>query len=767
MIEGLPQHLAYDLYPGDDPIDGTRLVRLTEADCQSGTKWRKVGRGTGQLLIILRASHAAVLAGHFVEGVYCRVVDVTPGFSEKVIGGGFLRSGDEVVISKDLGGGEFRTLVGPGTLDVFRNARFPPVLRSTADASLAQHQVYMEQNGFLRFTGPETYGGIMGRVFAEAQLDVPTALPSLPAHTWDDATDSGGTPWPVFDGSYDVLSGANVLEVFYDLMRKGIDLFIDPDTFVAAAYLAGTFGVDRTSATFTAGKVRFERGVNIRSDLSKAIHDQVYASMVMAFGQDGVTFETGFDPDWNVGEFVSYARIDVPGTNDRDILLAAAEESIRLRKLATSQARFPIVTGNDPAAGTYFAGRDFDVLDLVTLHTGSGPHEFDEEPIQVAAIEWEIRDSPRHEVTVELGAQYMDAATARQIENLTTIIREPHPAGVLFCQPITGIPPIVDDAAYSLSFNDPIPNFVVPALFDGILLVAVASYSPGDPTGAKWTVGGTDYAMTAIAGASGRNGSGPGVWWYYLLDPVPGTGYITPLGSGNFHTGCVLMPGATGAAAEDFNTGTGTAAAIGTPVDTNQRRVSSLVAFSTDAAALGTDPTISAGGSVDWSDGWDQGGPGYGEGYFAGGDSTQDADTWTLPKSFPWALGSVLVAGSGSTDGIQPQMVGTSEQVKRCDDTEHYHASGTPTVDDDLDHGFRYGTLWANEDDGALFLLIDGTPGAAVWLEVGGITQAAVEALLAALAASELATHIEPMVDSDGHVMLDSAGFVSWHEVAN
>ena len=401
--------LAFDLYPGDSPRNGDLLVRLTKDDYLDGTMYRAALSGTGNGTIVLPANHAAVLAGYLVPDNYVRVVDLD---IDEVIGGFFLEEGEQVVLSEDEEGGERISFSGRGTLAYLSRATYPHTLHSLADESFELHQSEILMTGIQTFNGPETYGGVLGRVIAEARLDIPSAVPDLPAHSWDDAVDSGGTAWTTFSDYYEVTAGDNTLDICADLMQKGIDLMLHPHTFVPSAYLAGTYGTDRTSATFASGKVRFEAGVNIAADLDKAIHRIPYISHMMVVGDTPGATYIAVDPDWTSGDTVYKGTLRLDTTSDPTIMEEAGLDAIRRRKLVSDQATFPHLPGDTYAAGLYRPGLpggdgDYWLGDLVTLHTGTADNDYNEQPIQVAAITWVMRSVGTFDPVIDLGAQYV------------------------------------------------------------------------------------------------------------------------------------------------------------------------------------------------------------------------------------------------------------------------------------------------------------------------------------------------------------------------
>ena len=654
--------LAYDIYPRDAPRNGTILTRLTAGDFLLGTEPRKVLRGVGSGKIVIHRSHPAVEAGYLAHGNYVRVRKLT---DESVVHGFFLNDGNERVLSVDEKGREIREYGGMGTLSYLARATFGKTLRSDVDESLAQHQEFVDANGYLRFGGPETYGGVLGRLIYEARLDVPDAVPELQAHTWDDVEDSGGTPWTEFDDYYDVRVGDNLLDLAIDLMRKGIDLFLDPHTFVPRAYLAGTYGTDRTSGTFAAGKVRFVAGVNIAADVERALPMVPSATHVTVIGQDGVTQLTVADPDWSDGEAVYKDTIRLDTTVDPTIMEEAGYESIRLRKLHSDGVMLPHIWGDDEAAGLYLPTEHYDVGDLVTLHTGDEANDFTEQSIQVAAIRWRMRQAGDFEPVAELGAQYIDQRSAAQINSLTTIIRNGshvHPPNPRLCVP--GIPAIP-------------PTVLAHWPFDDDLLDDTDTYSVSGPT-----LSGSGYATSGALATGDVNNDAP-----YL--PIPNGATITVAAALTNHS---TEPG------RDLNlnwrlypgSGGGTAVAEGTAAG-------SIAPNSSGTLTVTITNSSGATAYLRWST--------FKNAYGAGNHQS---------------IHDVLVTQGSGTPAVpndgHPALVGTETGAKRCDDTEHWHEDGYPTTEHNADAGFRPHTLWIHELTGEMFYLKDADAG--TWIQI-------------------------------------------------
>ena len=160
----------------------------------------------------------------------------------------------------------------------------------------------------------ETYGAILRRIIYESALMTPDPLPEVQLVDigWDDVVDSNAVPWPPFTGEYDIPVGTNLLEAAADLLKYGIELVANSD-FEYRAYNAGGYGTNRTSATFATNKVRFEAGINIAADLSRAIHGATDAShAICSRTAAGLPSSWSPAPSTAAGDVVRYVGITSP-----------------------------------------------------------------------------------------------------------------------------------------------------------------------------------------------------------------------------------------------------------------------------------------------------------------------------------------------------------------------------------------------------------------------------------------------------------------------
>jgi hypothetical protein len=121
-------------------------------------------------------------------------------------------------------------------------------------------------------------------------------------------------------------------------------------------------------------------------------------------------------------------------------------------------------------------------------------------------------------------------------------------------------------------------------------------------------------------------------------------------------------------------------------------------------------------------------GAGVGLSYQVGASQT---DSWTVQNADAddnFGLGQLdlMFGGEASSNPLN----GTSSQAARCDKSEHEILPRDPTVNDDANHGYPRRTIWHNSSSGATFISTDGSTGAAVWADLGGLSEAEVQALI-------------------------------------
>lgn len=233
-----------------------------------------------------------------------------------------------------------------------------------------------------------TPGAILARIMAETQ-HVSRPQQPVPDITYDFtfAVDSDGNAWASHPGTIEFTAriGDFVHETALRLVPFGVTLQMSP-ALELQAYNDTDFGVDRTSATFAAGKVRVEGAINVAEALRRRMDDRRVDSHMLV-GGDGGTFAVATDAD------LGYVREGFLSTNLSD--LGALEgtgdaELARERRDADAQA-VVIPWGDDEAAGLYMPGPAWTnghywVGDTIRVHTGTGEFDLVEQDRDVKAI---------------------------------------------------------------------------------------------------------------------------------------------------------------------------------------------------------------------------------------------------------------------------------------------------------------------------------------------------------------------------------------------
>jgi hypothetical protein len=264
-------------------------------------------------------------------------------------------------------------------------------------------------------------GEVLYAMYQESQAaDRPIhPLPRLTVD-FDDTTDSNGDAWATTDALAAVSAelGDDYLSTIAKLVNTGsLDVYMDPDL-VQHAY--NLYGRDLHSSTFAAGKVRFQKGVNIADDLVRDLTDQPVGTWAEVIGsEDG-----------------AIARVDLPSAAGRpprevsvhgDSTDTAALEALGLAELAVRLlhsdavgfgAATPRIGHEDELAGLYLPGRpgsargNYWIGDLVTLHTGTEDHDFDEVVARIAAINIYFDDGGNLRAEPEVGSGFGGLASS-------------------------------------------------------------------------------------------------------------------------------------------------------------------------------------------------------------------------------------------------------------------------------------------------------------------------------------------------------------------
>lgn len=237
----------------------------------------------------------------------------------------------------------------------------------------------------------EPYGAIATRLFEEGRHNPypGAAAADSPLEDWDitfdRVNDSAGNPWANIAEEFRVPIGANVLEVLSRLATAGdFFLVVDADLTLHAYQEYADWATDRTGS-FGAGNVRWEKSVNILTELSRS-SEAIPITHLIQRDSDGNTSTEEAAGYTSGREHFGYVEAD--STNDDATLNKIAQRAIDASGEDAEQFAFEVIPGNDEANGEYFPWLHYDLADLVTVHTGTSGYDLDEASLRLVA--WRI-----------------------------------------------------------------------------------------------------------------------------------------------------------------------------------------------------------------------------------------------------------------------------------------------------------------------------------------------------------------------------------------
>lgn len=326
----------------------------------------------------------------------------------------FLETGDFTLISSDEAGGEMLHFGGRGALS------YPEYgcAWSTSYITGGMDPIDGVWRAYAAGTGSAP-GQILRRMIEEFQhVDRPQFPIPLLTPDFDYSLDSNGDAWTDPDAtdefSYQV--GEDGLAIVLRLIPTGVTVQMDAD-FTLHAY--NTLGRDLTGDAFGTGVVRFERGVNIATELRREQQPNLVATHELVAGETDHFGRAVLDgADTRVTKEVYLAAFGTGAT----ALNALGTADLRERLNQSDTIMFPIANRRtadivlaDPvsigsplgpvaATGFYLPGPagtsgDFWVGDTVRVNTGSGAFDYDEVDARVMAITI-TRDDDNHELIV-------------------------------------------------------------------------------------------------------------------------------------------------------------------------------------------------------------------------------------------------------------------------------------------------------------------------------------------------------------------------------
>lgn len=227
-----------------------------------------------------------------------------------------------------------------------------------------------------------------------------------------DAVDSDGSAWNATDALQAVSAqlGDDYLSTIAQLVNTGaVEVVMGPDLDMHAY---NVFGRAKQNATFAAGKVRFVKGVNIADELKRQYTDTPIGTWAEVIGNiQGAVAQVdlpsaGARPPREIS-----VRGDTADTVALEQLGLAELEARQLHSDATGFAvDTPIIGLEDELTGKYLPGPpgsargDYWVGDTVSVHTGSGEHDFNNATLRIHAISMEFSEAGDLRAVVEVNS---------------------------------------------------------------------------------------------------------------------------------------------------------------------------------------------------------------------------------------------------------------------------------------------------------------------------------------------------------------------------
>lgn len=396
--------LQFDVYSAASP-NGALLTTLTDArEKMCAISLDGAGSGT----FSLPRSSAQATTGIIAQGNLVKVrlteVSTNPIFSF------WMETGRFDLIGSSESGSEMLTFGGSGARSYLGRA----IMWSQSFVAGEDDPVLGEWLLYNGLNGPKA-GAILRRLIAES-IAVGRPQQPLPSLSFDFTytLDSAGATWSSTPASGEFIAhvGDSLDAVVAALQSAVPSLVIQVDANLGL-HAYNSFGVDRHSATFAAGKVRLEKGVNIATALTRELGASRIKSHMLVAGDPGF-YGTAANALTPVREgFASSAGIDTAALD------ALASGQLSLRSANADSIRVGVPYGNTPTTtGTYYPGPvgtagHFWVGDSITVHTGTSAHDYNESTQRIAEIA--IGETEAGDVVVEvaLGSTYSGADFAR------------------------------------------------------------------------------------------------------------------------------------------------------------------------------------------------------------------------------------------------------------------------------------------------------------------------------------------------------------------
>lgn len=457
----LQPDLWFDFYPYDNPKAGARLVRLTKQQLLAGSFFRVERRGTGAGKVVLNAAQAEFTDAILHDENLVEVGDANISATDP-LGGFFLHRGDFEIISADERGGEDFGIGGPGLLAyIAREIMWSHTYYSfSLDPSLgtAYGQDPFDDLWRLSLAGTgSTLGAMAYRVIYEAMAyrtgtythehgdgiayhdshvddRLSNALPDL-VMDFDNVLDSSGAPWDLYDGAFYTRVKTRVLDVILELVGKGLDVQMRGGRQLTLSAF-NSYGRDFRGVAFGPGVIRFEHGVNIANPARRAIEAALNGSRALV-GSGDVYAAVNSPVPWHVRRSVGLDS----DAEDPAALAIDGEANLRAREAGSDVPALKVRYGNDPGNGLYMfgppeVGGDAWVGDLVTIHRGSGPKQWNNADARIEAIQFDLTEQKVwDDPTVEFGSVYRSVEERGRAAAIQAIAGRPHGPHIRLCRP--------------------------------------------------------------------------------------------------------------------------------------------------------------------------------------------------------------------------------------------------------------------------------------------------------------------------------------------
>jgi hypothetical protein len=698
----------FDLYPRDDPRDGTLVVRFPVDKLQSA-EYRGEANGTGAGNFSIRAD---TTEAQFIDPLglqYVRVVEEdTVAVTETVVGGFFLETGDFQLL--DERGTRLLKFGGAGTLSYLSRAVMAP--HTYLDIAIGTDPY--DDTWRLYEQGPAAGGDMLGAVLWRAVYEAQHVRVALTDHRHadgviytdshaDDRTvsaipdlvldfdgfdDSNGVDWDQPSGEFKAQVNENLLDVTQRLMQAGLYVEMDPDTFELRAWQADDHRRTRTGVAWGTTVVRFQAPTdgtiatgNIASDAVRKISAFIKRSLLWVGGGDVYSKVTGTtDIPWEGGYYSDVA--------DTTALTQIGTTQIEARDDAGDTLHIVQLIRDEPTAGRYKPFRSTGVLldDLVTVHTGTNQFDHDEQNFPVAAITVQLRGGGDWQAIYELGASF-GAAGGRQFQ-VTPVPSHNHLPNPELCRPGTITSPTFEEGygdAHEVSATYTFGLGVGGAGDDMFVLIGLedpseSSNNAAAYTSVQWRPDGTVGSSVDFTKVYGKTVGGFEAW--VLVNPTAATdaSALVIANNSTAYSEVVGVAYVTGINAADpwrgidIATGSGTVSTI-TPSAEDEDlvlNISGQLQNGVDASlaaptagggqtSIQTDTRDAAFGQRDTSMGF-------------GRQVGAAAATWTYNGSRPWWAMSIALRGEASGGDGSVEEIGTSIRAARCDHNHHHNS---------------------------------------------------------------------------------------------